>query len=149
MPSTAATSTTTRSTPSRSPGRPGGASTAPRPTTTLRSSRLPSVHLRIDQTINLDRLTWLDANGEHLSRYTRRLAEAFGVPIARKQAIAFMLAEMAIEIDATRLAQVVSSLTEVVDGQGHPVRLPAPGRMRWTRGSRSASWRDCPPVLQA
>ena len=29
--------------------------------------------------------------------------KAFGVPIARKQAIAFMLAEMAIEIDATRL----------------------------------------------
>jgi acyl-CoA dehydrogenase len=29
--------------------------------------------------------------------------KAFGVPIATKQAIAFMLAEMAIEIDATRL----------------------------------------------
>ena len=29
--------------------------------------------------------------------------KAFGVPIAQKQAIAFMLADMAIEIDATRL----------------------------------------------
>jgi alkylation response protein AidB-like acyl-CoA dehydrogenase len=29
--------------------------------------------------------------------------KAFGLPIARKQAIAFMLADMAIEIDATRL----------------------------------------------
>jgi acyl-CoA dehydrogenase len=38
--------------------------------------------------------------------YARAYAKerkAFGVPIARKQAIAFMLAEMAIEIDATRL----------------------------------------------
>jgi acyl-CoA dehydrogenase len=38
--------------------------------------------------------------------YARAYAKerkAFGVPIATKQAIAFMLAEMAIEIDATRL----------------------------------------------
>jgi alkylation response protein AidB-like acyl-CoA dehydrogenase len=38
--------------------------------------------------------------------YAREYAKqrkAFGVPIAQKQAIAFMLAEMAIEIDATRL----------------------------------------------
>ena len=32
-----------------------------------------------------------------------RSGSAFGVAIAQKQAIAFMLAEMAIEIDATRL----------------------------------------------
>jgi acyl-CoA dehydrogenase len=39
---------------------------------------------------------------EYAKAYAKE-RKAFGVPIATKQAIAFMLAEMAIEIDATRL----------------------------------------------
>ncbi len=39
---------------------------------------------------------------EYAKAYAKE-RRAFGVPIATKQAIAFMLAEMAIEIDATRL----------------------------------------------
>jgi alkylation response protein AidB-like acyl-CoA dehydrogenase len=37
------------------------------------------------------------------SRDYAKERKAFGVPISTKQAVAFMLAEMAIEIDATRL----------------------------------------------
>ncbi|HEY85275.1 MAG TPA: acyl-CoA dehydrogenase, partial [Chloroflexi bacterium] len=42
------------------------------------------------------------ASYEYALEYAKE-REAFGEPIASRQAIAFMLAEMAIEIDATRL----------------------------------------------
>jgi alkylation response protein AidB-like acyl-CoA dehydrogenase len=43
-----------------------------------------------------------DAAAEYAREYAKQRI-AFGVPIAQKQAIAFMLAEMAIEVDAARL----------------------------------------------
>ncbi len=43
-----------------------------------------------------------DAAAEYARNYAKQRI-AFGVPIAQKQAIAFMLAEMAIEVDAARL----------------------------------------------
>ncbi|MCC6801255.1 MAG: acyl-CoA dehydrogenase, partial [Anaerolineae bacterium] len=43
-----------------------------------------------------------DAAAEYARDYAKQRV-AFGVPIAQKQAIAFMLAEMAIEVDAARL----------------------------------------------
>ena len=43
-----------------------------------------------------------DAAAEYARNYAKQRVQ-FGVPIAQKQAIAFMLAEMAIEVDAARL----------------------------------------------
>jgi len=46
--------------------------------------------------------------------------EAFGVKIAQKQAIAFMLAEMAIEVDAARL--LCWEAAWKLDQEGEPIR---------------------------
>ena len=59
---------------------------------------------------------WPHAAFEYARDYAKE-RRAFGVPIASKQAIAFMLAEMAIEIDATRSScmEAVTFLTAGTD----------------------------------
>jgi acyl-CoA dehydrogenase len=57
-----------------------------------------------------------------LARDYAKEREAFGVPIATKQAIAFKLADMAIEIDAARLLtwEAAATLENAVDKGGQP-----------------------------